>query len=311
MPSATTGMPRTKFGTIEFPSEMTRRTLVGRHFVHEYPHTPGGAPEKLGRGLWHVTVEANFTATSPLYPDLYPNGMTTISRWAELQTTLPFTHPSAGTFPAFIIHYDQTKNAKLKSGEKATIEFLEDQAQMFNATDLVVSADDTTIGPTALTLRTELAAVQAQLQVTPTDFSVFDALQTAVNTLLGFRDTTELWGNRYAAAAQQVISLCEQVDHMASMQDARAWPVVDSLRDLQAQAIRIQQDSQAKRQRLQRYVVPSTMSITQIATNLYQDASRQSDLLALNVINNPMSILAGTIILYYPNTAQQQAANAA
>jgi hypothetical protein len=41
--SAADFQPRTQFGDIQFPSEMTHLRMQFRHHVHEYPHTPGGS----------------------------------------------------------------------------------------------------------------------------------------------------------------------------------------------------------------------------------------------------------------------------
>lgn len=302
-------LARTQFGSLAFPGKVIERELVGRHHVHEYPHTPGGSPEKLGRGLWRTVVESLFDARAFAYTNLYPDGLNQIRSWAELQVTQQFTHPSAGSFPAFIINFRQRKVGSLLSGEAATITFLEDQ-EASNLASLAPTYSAKTLGTQSAALVQALVDAENGLALTPQDISVFDALQSAVNTVLGFEDTTQLWGNRYQAAISQVLSLAAQLDESASLQDARAWPVVEQLRALQFQATQLQLDTQSQRQTLQKYYVPSTMSITQVARNLYNDASRQSDLLALNVVNDPLSILAGTVILYYPATAQEQAAAA-
>lgn len=309
MPSAADGLPLTKFGPIVFPSEVTDLDGVGRDHVHEYPHTPGGAPEKLGRGLYTVTVKARFHATFPGYPDLYPNSMQTMRGYYELQTTLPFTHPSSGQFPAYIIHWHQVKSGKVLSGEDVDITFREDQQDSFALSALSVSADDTAIGPTYQELLASIAAVQSQLQITPQDQSLIDALTQSVDSVLAFRDTAQLAGNRYAAAVDHVLSLASQLDHAASMQDARAWPVITVLRRVQGNAIGIKKDLMAQRQTLTKYFVPSPMSVAEVAMSLYGDASKQTDIMALNsaVIRDPLNIGAGVALMVYPSTPQELA----
>lgn len=306
-PPAAYGLHRTKFGDIVFPGEMHRLLLVGRHFIHEYPHSPGGAVEKLGRAVIRCTVDALFHATFPSYPGLYPGAMNKLLSYAELQATLPFTHPSAGTFPAFIVRWEQEKRGKVLSGEKVQIEFLEDQAQSFALSDVAVTSNDTAIGASAAQLKQQLASVQAQLQLTPTDLTLFDAVDQSVTAVLGYRDTVTLYGNRYATQVAHTFSLLAQLDRATSLQDARAWPVVSVIRQLQAQCIGIQKDLQAKRQTLQIYTVPSTQSLAQISGTLYGDASHQSDLLALNNTPDPFQVQAGTQLVYYPPTASQRA----
>lgn len=312
MPSAADGNPRTKFGDVEFPGEMMHLHLVGRYHIHEYAHTPGGAVEKLGRGLYHCTIRASFQATLSQYPGLYPNGMNKLRGYCELQATLPFTHPTAGQYPAFIIDWNQEKSAKIISGEMVDLDFLEDRTdESFALAAFAVASNSTAIGITSAQLAAMLAKVKADLQMTQTDVGIFDALQNSVNVVLGFRDTAQLYANRYGASVSAMLRLASQFDAAPSMQDARAWPVIDILRQLQGQGIQIRKDLHAKNKTLRKYVVKAAMPITQIAMNIYNgDASQQGALMSLNgsVINNPMSVPAGTSLLYYPPTPQQMAA---
>ncbi len=311
MPSAHDGLPRTSFGGIAFPGETHTLKGVFRHHIHEYPHTPGGRVEKLGRALWLVTVRGNFQATFPAYPDLYPNAMNQLRSFYELGATLDLVHPTVGKFPAFIINWTQVKDAKLRSGEKVDIEFLEDQGEQFNLAAVVVSADDTAIGLTAARLAADIAAARADLTLTQNDTSVFDALQGAVSAVLAVQDTRAAYGNLYASKVEQVVSLCQQLDQATSLQDARAWPVVSTLQLLWQQALRIENDLRSRRVTLQTYNVPFTMPLLQVAINLFGDASMQGELLSLNAdqIDNPLRVTAGTGVRYYPLTPQQQIAN--
>jgi len=304
--SAHDGLPRTKFGDVEFPGEVIDLDGEGRHHAHEYPHAPGGAPEKLGRRLYRVTIEAPFHATLPLYPGLYPDGMNTMRGYFEQQATLQLTHPTAGQFPAFITRWKQKKSAKVRSGELVSMDFLEDQAASFALAALTTSTGASALEPTAAQLQSDLAAAQNDIQLSPADASLFDALQASVNSVLALQDTANLYGNRLNASLAQMVNLCSQIDGLTSLQDARAWPVIDTLRNLQALGIKIQNDQLAQQVNLALYTVPFTQPVLQLALTLYGDASKQSDLLSLNQINDPMNVRAGTSIKYYP--PQQQAA---
>lgn len=303
--SAHDGLPRHRFGDIEFPGETTELHLQIRHHVHEYPHAPGGAPEKLGRALYRVTVRIPFHATFPGYPGLYPDAMNKMRGYADQLTTLQFRHPTAGEFPAFITSFRQVKNAKVRSGELVDAEFLEDQAATFALAALTSNTGPSTIGPTAAQFATAFATARKDLAPTANDLALFDAIQQTVNSVLAYKDTSQLYGNRYGAAVQQLINQCAQFDQLQSMQDARAWPVIDVLMDLWAAAVTISNDLQNKRAQLATYTVPFPQSIIQIATTLYGDASRQGDILSLNPIDDPARVPVGFPIRYYPPTQQQ------
>lgn len=307
--------PRHKFGDVEFPSANTRVRLVFRHHVHEYPHSPGGSPEKLGRALIQVTCRVSFQATFAAYPDLYPGGMNKIFGYAAKGTTLPFTHPSRGTFPAFITNWDQEWEAKCRSGESVDIEFLEDQ----EASYALAATSSTTFSQAIAISAAQLAAdLQAARQggfggdLTPSagGLGVFDALQNAVNAVTALQDTATLYQNRYSAAVDQVVGLCRQIDQMDSMQDVRAWPIIDDLRAVWSLSVRLQNDLQSQQAQLKTYTVPYPQSLAQIALTLYGDASRISDLTSLNPIDDVTNVPAGTQIRYYPPTPQAVAAAA-
>lgn len=313
MPASQDVYALTQFGDIYFPGETHHLDGKYRHHVHEYPHSPGGAPEKLGRALYHVTVRGNFQSTFPRYPDLYPNGMNKLRGYYELGTTLTFQHPTAGRFPAFIVSWSQVRDARMLSGEKVDIEFLEDQSAQFALAELVLSADETSIGISEAQLEQDLASVQEQLALTQNTLSIFDALQTAVNLVLAVQDTSKLYGNLYAARVNQVVGLCQQLDAAMDLQDARAWPLVADVQAVWQNALNISSDLQQQRVEIQYYTVPFTMPLAQVAINLYSDASRQSDLLSLNadVVVDPLSVTANTKLRYYPNTASQTIAQQA
>jgi hypothetical protein len=309
MPTAASQLAPTQYGDLVFPGTVQELQFVGRHHVHEYSHVPGGAVEKLGRGLVHVTIRTSFEDRFKApYQNLYPAGLNKLRGYAFLQATLPLVHPSAGSFPATIINYTQKKDAKLLSGERVDLEFLEDQAASF-ALSAQTSDVNSSVGVAAQNLSTVAQLTKSQLQFTPNDLSLLDAIQNTADAVLGYRDTAMLIGNRYVAAVGKLLGLCQQLDQSISMQDVRAWPVVDALRQLQGQAVQIVKDSQSQRIPLRTYVVPQTTSLLQIALTLYQDASRQGDLLELNaaIVPTPMTVKAGTPLVYYPPTASQQA----
>src|SRR5580693_3696049 len=131
--SAHDRLPKTQFGTVLFPGRVNRLRVGGRYFEHEYPHIPKGAPEKLGAKLRHCIIEGVFDERMAAYPGIYPAGMLQMLAWAEDQSTQTLVHRSAGTFPAFIVNYDQTMDAKIRSGEKVEIEFCEDTPADFTA----------------------------------------------------------------------------------------------------------------------------------------------------------------------------------
>ena len=50
------------FNGVAFPYKSYRVKGAFRKHIHEFPHIAGGAPEKLGRSLYEVSVSVDFTA---------------------------------------------------------------------------------------------------------------------------------------------------------------------------------------------------------------------------------------------------------
>lgn len=296
-------LPRHQFGSVIFPGRTTRLTVAGRVFEHEYPHVKKGAAEKLGAKLRRCTIEIPADSRMPAYPNLYPAGMLQLLAWAESQSTQTLQHRSAGKWPAFIVNYDQLLDSRIRSGEKVELQFLEDTPDDFTADKIAPVNPNQSLSPTAGQLALDLANIRAQLSLTSNDEDLFSALQSVVSDVVAVQDTRELYGNLYAAKIQSVIDMCSQLhDATPSLQDVRAWPVVEDLVTLRALAIGAQQDLTAKNLRLLEYVNPTAQPLLTIARVLYGDASRQSDLLSLNAdtVVNPMRVPAGAKIRYYP-----------
>jgi prophage DNA circulation protein len=302
MPTAQSTLALTQFGDIKFPAEKHMVHGTGRHHVHEYPHSPGGALEKLGRGVYKFTIQGNFQATFPAYPDLYPNGMNTLRSYFEQQLTKPFVHPSIGKFPAMIIGWTQVKDARILSGEKVDIELVEDQAAQFALADLVSSTPSaSSIGPSAAQVAADLASVRAQLALSQNDLGLFDAIQSFASDIAAIGDTASLYGNLYSTKIQALAGVCSSLESSFSMQDPRAWPVVNSILTLWQGCNQALQDVLQNQAQLAYYTVPITEPMSMIANDIYNDATRAGDLLGLNpTVVDAFNVPAGTRIAYYP-----------
>jgi hypothetical protein len=292
----------TQFGSVIFPRSMRTLHLVGRHHTHEYPHSPGGAPEKLGRGLYNVTIQAPFHDKFPRYPGLYPQGLAQMKQYAETQETQTLIDAPNGSYPCFIVDYKQVWIAKSRSGETLEVEFLEDQQTLFLVGAIAQSAQ-VSIKTSADAFTSTLAAIKAQLQLRNGSQSIFDSIQNTANAVFAIKDTVGLYGNLLAAKVDQLTQLCARADSLGEIQTPRAWPLVDALHNLWFQCVQLAKDLARTQVQLLSYVVPSTGPIQTIALNLYGDATKTTDILTLNagtIGENALKVPAGTQLRYYP-----------
>lgn len=290
--TALDGLRRWSFSGIQFPVERASLRSTGRHHLHEYPHAPGAAPEKLGRGVWYVSCRGNFQTVFAGYSNLYPAAMNSLRSMYESQTTATLVHPTAGEFQAFISSWKQEWEPKgIRSGEKVDIDFIEDQRQLF----LVQNAP--AINATAITesqaeLDQELQAVRDQLKPSPQDLSVFAAIKAISNAISAVNDTASMYSGFLQAKAGELQNACAKADTLASMQSPLAIGVLDPLHDLWAAAVQVLQNIQSKTSRTTTWTTPRRMTINDVAVALYGDTSRATDIFNLNsaIIPDPTSI---------------------
>ena len=124
--------PQASFSGITFPVESSRIKGGIRDHIHEYPHSPGGSPEKLGRMLYEFTVQVHFDARFTNYPGLYPQSLNQLTTLFEAQTTADFRLPQ---MPASVSCYcrawTREMTNRIRSGERVELVFMEDQSTLY------------------------------------------------------------------------------------------------------------------------------------------------------------------------------------
>lgn len=295
-PSIWDTFPKATFMGIPFPIESSSIDGGMRDHVHEYPHTPGGAPEKLGRRLYTFKCLANFDTNFEAYPGLYPNDLGTLIAAFESGTTGDLRFPQMRTtVPCYALNWNRQMTAKIRSGEKIDLTFREDASADFLFADLVSDGTDA-IEYAATSIPASITGLNLS---TPT-LSLFDSLTTAVNFLLSFKDQAILYDARLGAAVAQVQNLCGQIDGQNDMQTVASYQAVENLHEVWAAAQKMSQDLLATGVPLLTYINPTTQGVNGIAIQLYGDTSRVGDLLSLNPFTNNAQVKAGTPVLYYP-----------
>jgi hypothetical protein len=129
MPSLTAQLVQLSFAGIAFP--YTEITMDGemRHYVHEYPHAPGGLPEKLGRKLYAFDISVPFHGNliPPQYKGLWPENLASLVAQFEIGTTADLILPQIGApIRAFCTNWKRVLKSTNTVGETVTLKFLED-----------------------------------------------------------------------------------------------------------------------------------------------------------------------------------------
>jgi hypothetical protein len=295
-------LPQCSFNGINFPVESSKIEGGQRDHVHEYPHTPGGAPELLGRKLYTFRVVSKFDVNFDSYPGLYPQGLDTLMGYFEQGTTGPLRlsqMPSA--VPCYAVQWTRDQSAKCRSGEMVEIVFRENQTSLFLFSDLVDSSNADLTDASA-DLAEQLADVQSQLSTGT--MNLFGQLADLVSSAVAWGQQLEgTFSSQYYDAVLAIQTISGNIDAQPDMQSPTVWPVINSLHALWQNAIQSAQQQNQAGAKLKQYVVPATTDIGSICTAIYNGNSSQvSSLLSLNAIPDPLSVRAGTIISYFPQS---------
>lgn len=294
MPSPFDTLARSSFAGIEFPSTKIRLRGSGRHHVHVYAHVPGGDPEKLGRNLYEIEMEAIFATGAPGYSDLWPRRLGLLRQLFDAQHTDWLVIPTVGRMKVFATSWDQEMlPAKILNGEPATFRFLEDQAEAFAITNLITVNTATVVGQTNV--------FRIELEKTEATGDIFDAIQALGNSVLAFRDQAELGDRLLEEKLNQLVQLCDEANRTVEVfQDPRNYGALNALKDLWASAVQLEESLSGPTSSFAFYVTQREMTISQVSTALYGDTSRAVEILQLNPIENGYSIPTGTRIRYFP-----------
>lgn len=295
------GLQRCQFGGIYFPVEEVSLIGTQRHHIHEFPHTPGGALEKLGRRPYIIRIVPVFddgitTYTKDNGLPLYPDGLERLRLLYEEETTSSLTLPTLGTIQAFMTNFSQRMVASLRSGERCEFEFVEDQSSRFLLEDLVV-VSTAGIQDQAKTLL-DLSADAGM-----TD-SILDKIQAAAGKVQALLGQADFYATLFEAKVLALVDLCAQADRIVSgFQDPLNHNVLEALKELWASSISLSENIAGKTSKISKYVTPKLMTIQDVSSAVYGTTTQSFDILQLNDVEDAFAIPAGVTMKYYETSA--------
>src|SRR5947207_3314625 len=103
------------FNGIAFPVEEVQIVGRARRHVHEYPHTAGGATEKLGRGVYIFRIRSTFDEDwIDRYPKLYPDNLEKLFQFFEQQITGGLDLPTLGKVNAWCTNWSKRMHYSIR-----------------------------------------------------------------------------------------------------------------------------------------------------------------------------------------------------
>lgn len=318
MPSALDQLKRMSFDNLAFPIIGGEIKGAQRYALHEFPHAQGAAIEKMGRRAYEISVEALFDekllGEDPEDLPLWPDRLALLMRLWEGGSSRDLHVPTIGTIKAFCANWTVQMKMTIRSGQPAQLLFVEDQSDRFLVLGIVNVLARTVPSlvkpvnnflkaaePRALNLPTTPANVGA-LKLSASDTSLLSkvvSLGDEVGTLVA---NGEIYTSLVAAKSQALLQYCQQADsQIRALQSPEQWHVVEALHQLGVAANDVYKDAAQRGGAIRIYVVPPGRSLTigEVATNVYGEASKTQDIIRLNTIEDFWRIQPGTRLRVY------------
>jgi hypothetical protein len=323
-------LQRASFAGIEFPVEEIAIDGGIRDHVHEYPHSPGGASEKLGRKLYVFKLKAPFHATFRKYPQLWPQRWNRLRNIFEAERTEDLVVPTLGTVKAYCFAWPELATSRKRSGISADLSFREDSSDSYLINGLLgvgftAVQEMKKVLYNAARIYEQTPPGQIMLDALPPDYvlhplrppfdeektgtlNLLDLIDMAANDLLAVQDQQELATTIVDIKLGRLLSLCQQLDRRRSIGDPANAPLRDAFAAVWSSADERRRDLAQKRASLFLYTTPLEMSVNSVSTAIYGDSSRAMEVLQLNAIRNAFAIPKGTALLAYRPGVKAKAA---
>jgi hypothetical protein len=287
-------LDRVSFGGITIPTISYTFKGSARVHTHEYKKVIGGRNEKSGRKLYESRISAAFHQTGALKgAPAWPDNLHAIREMFEREESAILVLPTIGNVNAVIVDFESTYTAKIRSGEDAQLTFLEDEDNTFQ--DIIPIDDVRDIAGKAVKLEQLTAAL-------PSKPNVFDQINNAVNQVLAYRDQFRLYGSLVASKIANLALILEEADRtLELLNDPVNWEITEALQQLWAATINLTQSPGNQVVPARKFTVTRRSTVAQVSSNIFGDASRARDLLALNFFEDALAIPAGTEVLYIPD----------
>lgn len=292
MPTVFDGFKPMSFAGVAFPYVSYEVQGAYRIHNHEYPHSPGGALEKLGRSLYEFSASVDWRGAldSKKYPQLITDLGVLRGLWED-GVTEKLHIPHIGTVQAMAVNWREAVKNTDRSGVASTIKFIEDQSSAF----LVLET---------IQVRTQSlneTAANFALAPRPPGANIFRQIDSALSGILAIKDQSDLFGSLVASKIDGLTQLLRMADETVRELNDPPFNIelVEAIHALWDAAIQLGKDIQQKGADVKTYTTPVLMSATQVAVAIYGDTDKTIDILQLNVVADPYAIPANTSLRYY------------
>jgi prophage DNA circulation protein len=331
-------LAKASFDGIAFPIKSCDVSGGIRDHIHEYPHTPGGATEKLGRKLYRVRMSGLFDVRVSGYGNnLWPGDLSDLRDRFEDQVTSTLHIPTIGDIEAYCVTWSQRAAPEQQSGETTEFEFVEDQAQAFLVNGLV-QVTSTTLrtageqfdqefapllagGTVSATAPTRIVAPPAgttpraktfavsYTQLRQRDVDALNQVRQAYQKALTIAEQPDRYADQVLRAADALVTTCAQTyEKVRILKNPLMHSRARAFKRLWASATELRKGVAGQTARILVYRAQTDTTIGAVSRAIYGDSSYAAQIMQLNAIPDPFMIRKETLLRYYdPNTSQTAA----
>jgi len=263
-----------------------------RDHVHEYPHVHGGDAEKLGRKLYEISFSPIMHAglVPQRYQDIFPLKLRELRELFESQKTGTLVIPHIGEIKAYALSWTERADANNISGLDVEWTFREDASGSFGQ-KLIIDTKKLAAATRDWTIETNVFKPRP---------NIFDQISDLALGILAIKDQLDLYGSLVAAKIEGLVSLIQEADaQVESLKDPDNYGALYSLQRLLDSTVDLANDIANRGQGLQIFTVLYTSTISDVAVSIYGSSAKAAEIMQLNTITNPLSIPAGTKLVYY------------
>jgi hypothetical protein len=279
-----------RFEGVALAVESASVRLKMRTHQHVYPHTPGAARERMGRGLYEIHVTGRFDQNLPYVT--FGNSLTSMGVFralAEDETIGDLVIPWIGTIRAQCEEFELTEKNTNRSGLGFTATFVEDMNFEFPIQNFIRIN------------RAPMADSLANFEQQGYEADIFSKIAAGVSFVLGIKDQFELYSALVQSKLSYLEGLFREADAVADeLMDPSKMDGLNAFASLWETLRTVANDIADKGVEFRYYTTPIEMTIQQLAAAIYAgDVSKSGDLLGLNAIEDTLAIPVGTKIRYY------------
>lgn len=274
---------------VEFPVSSYSIRGGRRKHTHEFPKSPGGKREDLGRKNYEIRMTIMLLAKWRSYDiPLWPDAEQLLRTMFEKGKKMTLTVPTVGDIDVAVNDYEFQVKSSILNGSILEVTFEEDRDGEFLVSE-IIQVNAAALGPALDTLLLEADLLEL--------LDAFTELQNLVTSVLALKDTAELYSNALAAKAEGLTNMCNALSEgLYELQQPENIALIDSLHDLWAAAVDLHENALQSAFPMVEYTTPNVMHVADVARALYGDSSQATAILKLNPIDDALAIPSGTVL---------------